>query len=49
MVFLALLVGVTARLRRVGSTPALARGQNAVGATLFVAMAWRLLGSRPAV
>ena len=47
-VFLALLVGVTARLRRVGSSPALARGLNAVGATLFVAMAWRLVGSRPA-
>ena len=47
-VFLALLVGVTARLHRVGSSPALARGLNAVGATLFVAMAWRLVGSRPA-
>ncbi len=47
-VFLALLVGVTARLRRVGSSPALARGLYAVGATLFVAMAWRLVGSRPA-
>ena len=47
-VFLALLVGVTARLRRVGSSPALARGLNAAGATLFVAMAWRLVGSRPA-
>ena len=46
-VFLALLVGVTARLRRVGSSPALARGLKAVGATLFVAMAWRLVGSRP--
>ena len=45
--FLVLLVAVSARLRRVGSSPVLARSLNAMGATLFVAMAWRLLGSRP--
>jgi len=47
-VFLALLVGMTVRLRRVGSSPTLVRSLNALGATLFVAMAWRLIGSRPA-
>ena len=45
--FLVLLVALSARLRRVGSSPVLARSLNAMGATLFVAMAWRLLGSRP--
>ena len=47
-VFLMVLVGAATRLRRVGSSPALARGLNVLGATLFAAMAWRLVGSRPA-
>ena len=46
--FLVLLVAVSARLRRMGNSPTLTRSLNALGATLFVAMAWRLLGSRPA-
>ena len=47
-VFLVVLVAVSARLRRIGHSPTLARSLNALGATLFVAMAWRLVGSRPA-
>ena len=46
--FLVVLVAVSARLRRMGHSPTLARSLNALGATLFVAMAWRLVGSRPA-
>lgn len=45
--FLLAVVALAARLRRVATPPALARALNALGATLFAALAWRLLATRP--
>lgn len=45
--FLLAVVALTARLRRLATPPSLARALNALGATLFAALAWRLLATRP--
>ncbi len=47
VVFLLLLVALAARLGRLGASPRLRRGLNAVGGVLFIALALRLLGERP--
>lgn len=46
-IFLLAVVALTARLRRVAAPPSLARALHALGATLFAALAWRLLAARP--
>jgi threonine/homoserine/homoserine lactone efflux protein len=45
--FLLAVVAVAARLRHLGRSPTLARTLYALGATLFAALAWRLLAARP--
>ncbi len=47
LVFLLLLVAGAARLSRLGASPRLRRGLNAVGGVLFIALALRLLRERP--
>jgi threonine/homoserine/homoserine lactone efflux protein len=47
VVFLLLLVALAARLARLGASPRLRRGLNAVGGVLFIALALRLLDERP--
>lgn len=47
LAFLLLLVAGAARLSRLGASPRLRRGLNAVGGVLFIALALRLLRERP--
>jgi threonine/homoserine/homoserine lactone efflux protein len=47
LVFLLLLVALAARLARLGASPSLRRGLNALGGVLFIALALRLLRERP--
>ncbi len=47
LLFLLVLVAVSARLRRLQARPAMARGLQALGGLLFVALALRLLRERP--
>ena len=47
LLFLLVLVAVSARLRRLQARPAVARGLQALGGLLFVALALRLLRERP--
>jgi threonine/homoserine/homoserine lactone efflux protein len=47
LLFLLVLVAVSARLRRLQARPAVARGLQTLGGLLFVALALRLLRERP--